>query len=258
MLDHFSALEEVEIHGAMVEIFEPSVPNEELGEFLRPQMVLVYNQYYVPPEEPIARAGLPRVQELLTSHMPTSANLKKAEFGEVLATLFLRDVKERMVPVYKHSHKTARNMPVHGFDCLAFIIPAEAGSESHLTACFCEVKTTESETPYPTVCYEIRHAFEDVTPEVFDADLAFIWRRLQGRDQLMPGEGLILEALKTTSYVDSSVLFVAFLVAEGDTYQDTFPVPFCSGEYTRPLEPIVVRISGLNHVYSVAMAVADV
>jgi hypothetical protein len=92
--------------------------------------------------------------------------LKKGEFGEILATLFSQQIKDRFVPIYKHSHKTIRNMPIYGFDCVAIFIDKKE-LEPHIRIFLYEVKTTESRKPYPTISYQIRDMFRNISPEIF-------------------------------------------------------------------------------------------
>ena len=98
-----------------------------------------------------------------------------------------------------------------------------------------------------------RDSFEKTYAETFDVEVAFIWRQLRNKGVLSPHEGLIVELLETVFYDNADLLFCPFLVAEAISYQDTFPAPFCSDEYDKPLEPVVVRISGIDNVYRATM-----
>jgi hypothetical protein len=245
MEDHFNLIDTPEVAEIMVRIFDTSSSTEELVAYLRPQVIRVFNQHRAIPEDIFEKAGVSRIRDLLTQNMPAKANLKKAEFGEILATLFAEQVEGRWVPVYKHTHKTARNMPVFGLDCVAIL----AESENDLQFYFYEVKTTESSTRYPTVCYQIRNSFQSLSPEVFDTEVAFIWKQVQPDQQTQQ----IVDRLAEISYEEADLVLCAFLVASAENYQSSFPVPFCSGAYDREIEAVVVRIEELSEVYLTIM-----
>lgn len=249
MDNHFHKSEEQNVNGVNVEIFDGPTDADTLAQFLKPKILEIYNQFYHTPEDALARAGLPRIQILLTSIMPTTHSLKKGEFGEILATLFAEHIKTRVVPIYKHSHKTARNMAVHGMDCVAVII--EQQEDEHLLKLFFyEVKTTESSIRYPSVCYQIRDAFRNVNEELFDVETAFIWRQLNQKGDLSDLEQLLIALLANATFDQTDFIFCPFLVVEANKFQDSFLVPFCSERYIKPIEPLVVRITNLNDAYS--------
>jgi len=252
MENHFHKTEVHNINGVNVEIFDAKPGADALAQFLKPKILEVYNQFYHTPEDPLARAGLPRIQRLLTSTLPTTHSLKKGEFGEILATLFAEHIKTRVVPIYKHSHKTARNMAVHGMDCIAFTIEQQE-NENLLKIFFYEVKTTESCEPYPTVCYQIRNAFRKIDEELFDGEIAFIWRQLNDKRDLSDLEQVLVELLAISTFDQTDFLLCPFLVVEANNFQKTFTVPFCSESYIKPIEPLIVRITNLNDAYSNSM-----
>jgi hypothetical protein len=249
---HFSESDHSDVNGIRIEAFDNCVNHNELILFLKPLVIQIYNQFYIPPSRALARSGLPNIQRLLSSNIPTTNTLKKGEFGEILATLFSQQIKDRSVPVYKHSHKTSRNMPVHGFDCVAIIVDYNE-QEPHLRFFLYEVKTTESRLPYPDFSYQIRDTFRNVSPEIFSAEIAFIWRQLSGRAVLSPEENAISELLEVAIYETCDITFCPFIVTDAVNYRETFAVPFCNEIYDKPLEPAVLRVQDLNTVYQQTM-----
>lgn len=253
MNNHFHKVEDQNVHGIIVEIYDGPDDINALAQFLQPRIIEIYNQFYRTPENVLDRAGLPRIQRLLTTTLPTTNSLKKGEFGEILATLFAQHMKTRLVPIYKHSHKTSGNMAVHGMDCVALIIE-QRGDDHFLNLFFYEVKTTESTQQYPSVCYQIRDSFRNVNEEIFDGEIAFIWRQLNQKGDLSDSEQLIVDLLASSSFDQTELLLCPFLVVEANNFQDTFSVPFCNESYIKPIEPLVVRVTNLNGVYTNSMS----
>ena len=254
MRAHFHLSELREIHNVEVHFFDPTVDNEDLIVFFRPLVVEVYNEYLRNRIAPnfARRAGLPQIQHRLRSHVPTVESLMKGEFGEVVGTLHIERFEDKIVPTYKHSHKTSPNVPFHGMDCIAIEIMEEE-DETRLRFYFCEIKTTEAETDYPDVSYQIRESFLSLNSDEFELEISFILRQLEAKRDLSDNEELIVELLEMASYEQSDLFLCPYLIADTEIYRPTYPVPFCNAQYSWPLQPKVIRFPSLNEVYLAVM-----
>ena len=257
MIDRFTFLGSVQRNGKDIDIFRSTGSAPDLAAFLKPLVIGVYNQLPVLPPGVIATAGLPRIAAALTSHMPRTQILKKSEFGEVVATLIVERIIGRQVPVYKHPHKTSPNMPVFGVDVIAFA-HRELGGERQLIVYLYQVKTSEAADRPPTVSYELKKEFTNLTAVLFDQEIAFVQRHLRLRQAtLTTDEAAIFVLLDAASFDTSDVIFCPFLVVDEDCHYEGVLDPVVSCAYAKPLLSTITRIVELQNVYTLAMATGD-
>lgn len=248
MKNHFVVIRELVRHEKPVEILSSSVGQDELLAYLRPRILRIYNQFMRDVPEAAERAGLKNIAKTLRKYIPDTLNLKKAEFGEIIATLYLESFKGHTVPVYKHSHKTSPNVPFHGLDCLSFIVAGRDEGEQVLVF-FCEAKTTSQEKKHPTVSYKIRDSFRILDGDSFDRELAFIKKHLLATGR----ESNLLQMLDKVNFENVNGYLTAVLVVENSKYEDTYLDPFCKEDYVWGVEAAVIGFDNLGSLFLAAM-----
>lgn len=240
--------------GRDVTLFDSTGTPPEIAAFLRPLIVNVYNQMPDLPIDAITAAELPRITALLASHMPRDPRLMKSEFGEVLTTLLVEQIKGLRVPVYKHTHKTAPNMPVFGVDVIAVALD-RSDAKVRVVFFFHQVKTSDSGERPPSVSYQLRTEFQAITPIIFDLEIAFIRRDLKRRRALSADDSSLLDTLDVVTYDAAEVVFCPFLVIDASRYYDGCLDPVLSDAYPRPVDASIARVADLELVYTTAMEI---
>lgn len=118
------------------------------------------------------RFGLATLLERVRQEIPTYTRQQKSEFGEIVCQLIFEDLYRLFVPV-KHRYKDSPNVAVHGMDVIAFRFDPDGNIDKD-TLYLAEVKTSAEGRNPPSVAYEIRDSFREISLSDISSDLQYL------------------------------------------------------------------------------------
>jgi len=168
---------------------------------------------YLPLEalhESLDRFGLATLIERVRQKSPTSRARQKSEFGEIVCQLVFEGVYHLLVPV-KHRYKDSPNVAVHGIDVVAFRLDRN-GDVGEDTLYLAEVKTTSARQNPPSVVYEIRDSFREISLSDIESELQYILTMM--KDELSDYYKRIVDFHNPYELHKRKMRFCPFLVRE--------------------------------------------
>ncbi|MGD1335364.1 DUF1837 domain-containing protein [Vibrio harveyi] len=97
-------------------------------EFLQRRLIEILPEYYVDPQSianTLERLGKPAAARKLLTKIPEVTNIRSGDIGEVLATDYIEDSTDYVVPIRKLRWRDHRNMAMRGDDVIGFIFDLE-------------------------------------------------------------------------------------------------------------------------------------
>ena len=215
---------------------------------------------YLPLEalrESLDRFGMATLIERIREKSPTSKLRQKSEFGEIVCQLVFEGVYHLFVPV-KHRYKDSPNVAVHGVDVVAFRFD-RGGNVNEDTLYLAEVKTTRAKQNPPSVVYEIRDFFREISLSDISSDLQYILTKM--RDELTDYYARVVDFHNPYEFHKRKIRFCPFLVREKRFWKPVDIKCIKDQVYDYPISLTVVTFDNLDElafeIYRLARAEND-
>lgn len=207
--------------------------------------------------ESLDRFGMATLVERVRKESPTSKARQKSEFGEIVCQLVFEGVHHLFVPV-KHRYKDSPNVAVHGIDVVAFRFD-RSDSVDDDTLYLAEVKTTRAEQNPPSVVYEIRNFFREISLSHISSDLQYILTKM--RDELTDYYQRIVDFHNPYELHKRKMRFCPFLVREKRFWKPVDIKCIKDQAYDYPVSLTVLTFDNLDdlafEIYRLARAEND-